>query len=64
MIFLTVVAWAVFIFLSLIFIVIVHGELTGTGMGRKTKGIRTTYWNHRMFVAVIVWLAAGTFIFW
>jgi hypothetical protein len=76
MIFLTVVAWAVFILLTVAFVAIFVTEAfkskrqreveeslhrLGDALGRNT---RTTYWNRRMYTAVILWIATGTFIFW
>lgn len=76
MIFLTVVSWAVFILLTVAFLIIIAAEVFKSkrqrdleeslhrlngALGRNT---RTTYWNYKVYTAVILWVATGTFIFW
>lgn len=76
MIFLTVISWAVFVILSAMFLAIFVTETFKSDRQRQIekalhdvgdllgKPTRTTYWNHRMYTAVILWVATGTFIFW
>lgn len=76
MIFLTVLSWAVFILLTASFLAIIVAEVfkskrqrdleeslhrLNAALGRNT---RTTYWNYKVYTAVILWVATGTFIFW
>lgn len=76
MIFLTVIAWILFVALTLIFIDGIYLEFSKSEKQREAEELyhrlgdaigqptRRTYWNPRMYIAVALWVVAGTFIFW